>query len=332
MLRRIVPERMKDIRRLRNLLSLPSKDLPACVDYSQYDAIHFHFTKDLYARRKVLEGYRGKVLLTSHSPLIYHKELISKLNPKDVKKHAKELAKLEIIDHYAFERADAVIFPCREAEEPYFNTWSKYAVVRDEAKMHYVPTGIQPCVAKVSRREVRERHGIPNDAPLMCYVGRHNHIKGYDVLVEMALPLLDEFDAWMIVAGREGPLSAPSHPRWIEVGWTDDPHSVIAASDVFCLPNRETYFDLIFLEVLSLGMPIVASRTGGNKYFARFGLAGVNLYDSSEEFRFSVNRALSMSGEERGASGKANRDLFDERFSCAAFAKSYCDAVEGICV
>ena len=58
--------------------------------------------------------------------------------------------------------------------------------------------------------------------------------------------------------------------HWIEVGWTNDPHSLIAASDVFVLPNHETYFDLILLEVLSLGVPVVMSRTGGNKFFEQF--------------------------------------------------------------
>lgn len=63
--------------------------------------------------------------------------------------------------------------------------------------------------------------------------------------------------------------------RWKEVGWTNDSQSIIAASDVFVLPNRETYFDIIMLEVLSCGKIVIASRTGGNKYFEKIGAKGV---------------------------------------------------------
>ena len=266
-LQRIVPGRVKDVRRLRNMLSLPKRTSEPPVDYAKYEAVHFHSTEDLYLQRDAMKGYKGKVVLTSHSPLVYHKELISRLNPKDVETHSDELKRLAIIDEYAFERADCVIFPCSEAEEPYFHTWEDYAVVRDETKMHYVPTGIVQAHAKVDRNEVRMRYGIPKDAFVVTYVGRHNQVKGYDILKSVAPDLLVDEKTWFLVAGKEGPIHGLNHPRWVEVGWTNDPHSVIAAADVFVLPNRETFFDLIMLEVLSLGQIVVASRTGGNKFF-----------------------------------------------------------------
>ena len=63
--------------------------------------------------------------------------------------------------------------------------------------------------------------------------------------------------------------------RWIEVGWTDEPHSLTNASDCLVVPNRQTYFDLVILEGLSLGIPIVTSMTGGNKYFKKEKCGGV---------------------------------------------------------
>ena len=323
-LRRVVPDRVKDKRRLRNLLALPAKDLPAPVDYSRYEAIHFHSTEDLYVRRGALESYRGKVVLTSHSPCAYHKELVSRLNPADAERHAAELEGLAVIDEYAFGRADVVVFPCPEAEEPYFHTWPGYAAVRDESKMRYLPTGISPCSAKAGRSEVRARYGIPEEAFLMCYVGRHNQIKGYDALVEAALPMLDDPGTWMLVAGKEGPLFAPKHERWVEAGWTDDPHSLIAAADVFVLPNRETYFDLILLEVLSLRTPVVAMRTGGNKYFEGLGSEGIVLYEGESEFRSAVNRFRSLDGTFSQRARSDNQALYLSRFTCGEMASRYC--------
>lgn len=37
--------------------------------------------------------------------------------------------------------------------------------------------------------------------------------------------------------------------------------------DVFVLPNRQTYYDLILLEVMRAGKPVLLTTTGGNKHF-----------------------------------------------------------------
>lgn len=327
MLRNLVPARVRDLRRLHNLLGLPSKEAPAPVDYSQYAAVHFHSTEDLYLHRRALEAYSGKVVLTSHSPCVYHEELISRLNPKDAKRKAEELRRLEVIDEYAFRRADFVIFPCEEAEEPYFNTWAGYREVRDSEKMRYVPTGIVPACAKDDCGTVRQRYGIPRDAFVVCYVGRHSQIKGYDVLKTAAKELLAGEDVWFLVAGREGPLYRPDHPRWVEAGWTDDPHSLMAASDVFVLPNRETFFDLIMLEVLSLGQVVVASRTGGNRYFERFASDGILLYDVPGEIESMVRRVKAATRAQRSSWGDANRAIYRSEFTVGSFAQRYAETM-----
>ena len=330
-LQKLVPSRIKDLRRLRNFLALLSREVAAPVDYSQYGAVHFHSTEVLYLHRKALETYRGKVVLTSHSPCVYHEELIARLNPRDAEEHAEELKGLAVIDEYSFKRADYVIFPCPEAEEPYFHTWDGYEAVRDEAKLRYVPTGIEPVSAKVDRTDLRKRYGIPEDAFVVCYVGRHNKIKGYDLLQKAARELLDDEDIWFLVAGREGPIYGLEHSRWVEVGWTDDPHSVIAAADTFILPNRETFFDLIMLEVLSLGQVVLASRTGGNNFFEKFGCEGIRLYDEVDELVELVRVVKASSAEERQAWRAAARALYEREFTVDVFARRYASVMREIC-
>ena len=330
-LQKLVPSRIKDLRRLRNFLALLSREVAAPVDYSQYGAVHFHSTEVLYLHRKALETYRGKVVLTSHSPCVYHEELIARLNPRDAEEHAEELKGLAVIDEYSFKRADYVIFPCPEAEEPYFHTWDGYQAVRDEAKLRYVPTGIEPVSAKVDRTDLRKRYGIPEDAFVVCYVGRHNKIKGYDLLQKVARELLDDEDIWFLVAGREGPIYGLEHSRWVEVGWTDDPHSVIAAADTFILPNRETFFDLIMLEVLSLGQVVLASRTGGNNFFEKFGCEGIRLYDEVDELVELVRVVKASSAEERQAWRAAARALYEREFTVDVFARRYASVMREIC-
>lgn len=329
-LQKLVPSRIKDLRRLRNFRALPSREVAAPVDYSQYGAVHFHSTEDLYLHRKALETYEGKVVLTSHSPCVYHQELIDRLNPKDAEAHAGELKGLAVIDEDSFKRADYVIFPCPEAEEPYFHTWDGYEAARDESKLRYVPTGIEPACAKVDRTDLRKRYGIPEDAFVVCYVGRHNKIKGYDLLQEAARELLDDEDIWFLVAGREGPIYGLDHPRWVEVGWTDDPHSVITAADTFILPNRETFFDLIMLEVLSLGQIVLASRTGGNKFFEKFGCEGIRLYDEVDELVELVRIVKASSAEERQAWRAAAKALYEREFTVDVFARRYASVMREV--
>ena len=322
-LQKIVPTRAKEIRRLRNLLSLPDQMMDAPVDYSRYEAIHFHSTKDLYLHRRDIDGYDGKVILTSHSPLVYHKELIARLNPKDVRAHAEELGAVAAIDEYSFQRADYVIFPCPEAEEPYFHTWVDYPALREEGKMRYVPTGIVPASIKVGRDEIRDRYGIPHNAFVVSYVGRHNLVKGYDVLKSIAPELLANENVWFLIAGKEGPILGLNHPRWVEVGWTNDPHSLVAAADVFVLPNRETFFDLVMLEVLSIGQIVIASRTGGNKFFERFSCPGIRLYDKAEDLADLVIEIQDASEHERDAWRLTAKTLYEEEFTVETFATRF---------
>ena len=110
-LRDSMPKRIRDIYRALRFTKLLGKENPAPDNLDSYDAIHFHSTENMYYCRKWLDGYKGKVVLTSHSPCIYHKELIGRLNPTDYKLFKSKLDKLEQMDIYAFSRADYIVFP-----------------------------------------------------------------------------------------------------------------------------------------------------------------------------------------------------------------------------
>ena len=192
-------------------------------------------------------------------------------------------------------------------------------------------TGTAPKSALVTKEEMRKKYGIPQDAFVISYVGRHNEIKGYDALKEIGKQLLDANDnTYVFIAGTEGPLYHLEHNRWIEVGWTKDPGSVIQASDVFVLPNKETYFDLVMLEVLSLGQIVVASYTGGNKYFAKYENSGIFLYSNNAEAENIINTLIKMSEVERNELRKKNLELYKAEFTNEAFAKRYIDSLHKI--
>ena len=169
------------------------------------------------------------------------------------------------------------------------------------------------------------------DAFVVSYVGRHNSIKGYDILKKIGEDILRKHDnVYFLIAGREEPMQGLDNKRWIEVGWTDDPHSLIAASDVFVLPNRETYFDLVMLEVLSLGTIIVANNTGGNKYFSKTNTNGIILFNGITESVRQIETVMQIDMDAKNKMMECNKKLFNEQFSLDVFANNYCRMINSL--
>lgn len=325
-----VPNRILELRRALNDVCFLKKRFPIDPKLKEYDIIHFHWTEEMYLNRDTLKDYKGKIILTSHSPCVMYKEKIGRLNPSDYRLLKCKVDRLEEMDIYAFERADYIIFPCEEAEEPYYHTWDKYESIRKKEKYRYIPTGIVGCHAKVARDEYREKWNIPETAFVVSYVGRHNEIKGYGDLKKIGSQMLKDRNVYFLVAGQEEPMQGLEDDHWIEVGWTDDPHSLIAASDIFVLPNHETYFDLILLEVLSLGIPVVLSNTGGNKYFKMFKQAGMRFFDTLSQAEEYIQEFQEMSKDEYITVGTSLKELFAKEFSVVEFAKRYVEMISKI--
>lgn len=303
------------------------------VNLKKYDLIHFHSTAALYQMREQLKEYKGKVVLTSHTPKAPFREVIEDvISKKEYKKNKQVYDRLELIDKYAFQRADVILFPCKEAEEPYFQTWENYKNIRSEKKHQYLLTGSPDCRHKVKKPDtIRKKYHIPNDAFVISFVGRHNTTKGYDSLLNIGEKLLKEYkDIYFLIAGKEEPLKGLSHERWIEVGWTNDPYSIIYCSDLFILPNKQTFFDLVLLEVLSLGKNVLLSETGGDRKFKEFNSNGINFFKSEKGALEQVERLKKCNKEQLNKFGMENRRLYETLFTMAKFLEEYEKMVERI--
>lgn len=308
---------------------------PGKVKYnlSDYDLVHFHSSDVLYQARTSLESYKGIVLLQSHSPEPRGREMFAAL-PKWIRTLFPFIKKgYERMDRYAFERANYLIFPCSEAEEPYIHVWPYYRTIQQKkaASYRYVLTGIPDAKAKRNRSLVLEELKMPADAFVISYVGRHNEIKGYDLFKEIGKKYLEiDKDAWVICAGKEHPLHGLDHHHWKEIGWTTEPHSYIGASDVFVLPNRETYFDIIMMELLSLGKIVIASNTGGNKWFAKHNCPGVFLYDTVEDAVELLRKVRSLSVEEKTKLEEGNKIFYNNYLTVSKMYDSYVELLRDI--
>ena len=292
--------------------------------FQNYDVVHFHNTFEMYRMKYDLRDYQGLVLLTSHSPKVYYREIIEDvISVQDYHDKKNIYDSAEEFDEYAFKRADYIIFPCPGAEEPYYHSWPMYKEIRDEKKIRYVPTGISPVNCKKTREEIRKELNIPLDATVLSFVGRHNEVKGYDILQDIFSKLNN---VYVVCCGMIGDIQPPESNRWIEVGWTTDPYSYVGAADIYMLPNRETYFDIAMLQTLSIGKCSVISNTGGNKEFTN--TPGVKLYNSEDEAVECIKQFIDMDTKERNRLENLQRKEFNEKYTIENFYEKYKETIK----
>ena len=304
--------------------------------FAKYDIVHFHRTSDMYKQRKSLAHFKGKVIITSHSPIPLAQELyaaaVTNIERRFMKK---KWEKFEEMDAWSFLNADYIVFPCEDAEEPYYLNWKYYKTIHEKKKNNYryIPTGISNISPSKDRTAIRKQYNIPQEQFLVVYAGRHNEVKGYDSLKSIGSCFLNqEENSSFLIAGTEGPLKRLEHERWIEAGWTREVHAIINAGDVFILPNKYTYFDLIMLEVLALGKIVIASRTGGNKYFEKAKVKGVFLYDTEDQAIELLHQIKNLSKEKKIELEKSNREYFEEHLTAEKYVNTYVEMIQTIMV
>jgi glycosyltransferase involved in cell wall biosynthesis len=244
---------------------------------NNFDYIHFHTTYELTKYLDFLreKKFKGKIILTTHTPKPTYLEIIEDWNQLKIDDIPPKIFNLlKRIDSTAFNEADILLYPSRFALEPY-RCWDYFNKIEAKKNFKFIPTGINinKVIVRESRDSILNKYNIPKGSFIISYIGRYNKTKGFDILKKFAEIILKKYDnVYFLIAGKEIPLKGLNHNRWIEIGWTNDPYSIINANDLFILPNRETFFDLVLLEAMTLNKPVLLSKTGGNKYFMDKGL------------------------------------------------------------
>ena len=220
------------------------------------------------------------------------------------------------------------MFPVKEAKEVYTNNSILYRNMfeRVEHKFFYVTTSILDDVLKSYNSNLLKRYMIPDGALKACFIGRHNEVKGYDSLKRNASAIWeDNPNVYFIIGGKEYPLRGLHDKRWIELGWVSTAE-LLNEVDVFILPNKETYFDLILLEVLRQGVPCIISRTGGNKFFEGKQPEGIVLYDYDDERSLSKILLYFYNLKKQNKLiliRKQIKDYFTHNFTFSIYIKNY---------
>lgn len=248
-------------------------------------AVHFHTMVESLQFADAIHSLNKKVILTTHTPEPFTVEFFNHGNNNGKYSWMLRIPFLKYFlirrELKAYDKADVILFPVPQAREAYTeaNRSFKKKFDRIDNKFCYVPTAINETFES-KNEHVLDNVVLSEENLRVCYIGRHNTIKGYDTIKQIAEKVwLNNKNVEFIIGGKESPLYGLKDKRWHELGWVST-YNLMNEVDVFILPNKQTYYDLILLEVMRSSVPIVLTRTGGNKWFEQYdGNEGLFFYD-----------------------------------------------------
>lgn len=314
---------------------MPDAALIGQIDWSKTKTIHVHTVAEVvkvknYLRKNFLDDV--KIILTCHTPESIAKEqyalaIADGQDPKRAKILSDLWLKLEV---RGYKEADIIIFPSKEAMEPLLHDIDDFKQIIQRKDIRFMPSGSTGLMPAISKEAAKEKFGVTGKI-VVGYIGRHNHIKGYDLLEDAAkLVLKNTKDVVLLIGGSQGSAFAPlKDSRWVEAGWIN-PAEMLQAVDVFVLPNRQTYYDLVLLEVLSMGIPVIATATGGNKSVKEIA-DDLELCDvSPESMADAIQKFVHMRSDQREGIGRRLRNVYENYFTETHMAQRYVDTIRKI--
>jgi glycosyltransferase involved in cell wall biosynthesis len=183
----------------------------------------------------------------------------------------------------------------------------------------HVPNAIDP--ADLPREGVRlgERQVV--------YCGRLSREKGVDLLLEVARRV----NALLVIVGG-GPLErelrelASDNPRVRFTGPLPRGEAlrIVKGSDVFVLPSRHEGLSTALLEAMAMGVPVVATRVGGNTELVEHGETGLLVDPEPGQLAEAVSLLLEDRDLARRLAEKAAR-VVEEKYSWPVVYRQYLD-------
>jgi len=207
-------------------------------------------------------------------------------------------------------------------------------------KVDVVNNGIFPEMysAIIDAGEVKKAYGIHPLAPLVFFIGRMEHQKGPDMLLD-AVPevLAKNWGARFIMAGdgsMKYQLSEKAKSMGLPVqfpGYIPDSEYVrlLNASDVVVIPSRNEPFGLVLLEAWSAQRPVVVSDVGGLGENVDNFENGVKVYHDPGSIAWGINYILS-GGDGVGKMGYNGSKKVDRLFRWGVSAGKMMDVYKKV--
>ena len=196
-----------------------------------------------------------------------------------------------------------------------------------EDRVHLVYKGIdadQYRPARAGEREdARRRLGIPEKGVVLMAVGSLKPIKGFDVLIRAAAPVLkSRADARLMLVGdgidramlERLASECGVGDRVVFAGLRDDVDVILRGADALVLSSRTEALPTVVLEAMATGLPVVATDVGGVVEIVEGGRSALVVPPEEEQpLRAALERMLDDSAL-RGSMGIRGREIVESRF------------------
>jgi sugar transferase (PEP-CTERM/EpsH1 system associated) len=173
----------------------------------------------------------------------------------------------------------------------------------------------------------RAELGVDSDAFVVGVVGRLDPIKDHDTLLAAYQRLRTTLPGSVLLVVGAGPerrrlmASAPQGVRFL--GNRSDIPDLLRALDVFVLPSVNEGISNTILEAMASGLPVVASRVGGNLELVEDGRSGRLFPVGDVEALTDVLRAYASSPELVARHGALGRQRAERDFSIDTMVAAY---------
>lgn len=200
-------------------------------------------------------------------------------------------------------------------------------------KINVIYNGILPL--RVSDEQVLSKYdelGIPEDSVVLGTVSRLDPVKNQSLMIKSFKSLVDKgINCRLLIVG-DGPERTKLqnlvnkldlNDYVIFTGFIKHPQSYLAAMDVFLLPSHTEGTSMTLLESMSLSIPAVVTRVGGNPEIVKHEETGLVVEPGNEvDFSKAISRLVDNKSL-RLEMGLNARRVFLERFTVEKMVANY---------
>ena len=183
-----------------------------------------------------------------------------------------------------------------------------------------IPTGIEPdSFVLGDRAAFRKNYNIPQDRPVLLFVGRVAHEKNIGFLLKVVDQVRKDISDVLFLIAGEGPARESLEKEVRELGLSDnvmfigylDRHtelnSCYRSADIFIFSSRTETQGLVLLEAMAQGIPVVSTAELGTRDVLQ---EGMGVWIAREELADFSQKIVRMLGQSvvRKELGVAGRD------------------------
>ena len=296
-------------------LTLTSK-LVDVVEHEGLDLLHVH-----YAIPHASAALMAKQILAGKGKNI---PVVCKLHGTDITLVGKDPS-FEPVITYAINSVDAVTSVSESLKN---DTLNHFKINRD---IEVIPNFV--CLEKMKSESdtVKLRKSFAtDDQKILLHISNFRKVKRVGDVVRVFAKVREQIDAKLLFVG-DGPerfmvenlcreLGTCGHTHFL--GKLKNPTEALHVSDLFVLPSATESFGLAALEALSVGVPVIATNTGGIPEVVNDGVSGY-LSNVGDVENMAENAIDLLANQEKYSSFVSNAKMEAEKFNIDKIMPKY---------